>query len=84
MTCHLHAFHARISSFARPESIRERSSKSLPRTSQGEAVHAAMQEIADVVAVPELADLLPRVDGDVAELLLEAVEQFVPDEGERV
>jgi hypothetical protein len=36
------------------------------------------------VAVPELANLLSLVDGDVAELLLEAVEQLVSDERERV
>jgi hypothetical protein len=50
------------------------------QTSEGDAVHAAIQEIADIVAVPELADIRPLVDGDVAELLLEAVEQLVPDE----
>jgi hypothetical protein len=50
------------------------------QTSEGDAVHAAIQEIADIVAVPELADIRPLVDGDGAELLLEAVEQLVPDE----
>ena len=54
------------------------------QTSEGEAVHGAIQEIADVVAVPELTDILPLVDGDVAELLLEEIEQLVPDQRERV
>jgi hypothetical protein len=54
------------------------------QTAQGQAVHAAIQEIANVVAVPELADILPFVDGNEAELLLEAVEQLVPDQCERI
>ena len=48
------------------------------QTPEDEAVHGAIQEIADVVAVPELADILPLVDGDVAELLLEGIEQLFP------
>jgi hypothetical protein len=43
------------------------------QTPEGEAVDSAIQEVADVVAVPELADLLPLVNGDVAELLPETV-----------